>query len=287
MEQCLLCNYKSDSKGKLGKHISFTHKLKIGDYIIQTKYSGIHPICICGCNTKLTYRPTLGDFPKYIKKHLKTIQKGKSQTDIFGDMNNPKRVQKIIKTRKEKFKSGEYNHVINAIKENRKNPNLGKNISKGAKGIPKPKPKGFGIGRFHTQKTKDKMSNTAMKRIIKSNHKHTSKLEDYFCTLLESLSIKYTQFYYAKSIKGFYDIYLTNYNILIEVDGDFWHCNPKIYKNGIICKTQLINKKRDEEKNDWAKDNGFKLLRFWEKDIKDNPSQVLEILKKELNLESQ
>ena len=38
----------------------------------------------------------------------------------------------------------------------------------------------------------------------------------------------------------------------------------------------------DQKKNQWAKDNGFKLLRFWEYDIKNNPQQIIEILKKEL-----
>jgi G:T-mismatch repair DNA endonuclease (very short patch repair protein) len=202
--------------------------------------------------------------------------------NYFGDPKNPKRVKKIISTRKQKFASGEYNHVKDAIKQNRKDPNLGKNISKGAKGIPKPKPKGFGIGRKHSKKTKEKMSESAIERILETDQNHTSKLEKEFSKILNSLNIKYTQWFYAKEIKAFYDFYIPIKNIIIEVDGDFWHCNPNTKFALPEYKTQKKNIKRDEQKNQWAKDNGFKLLRFWENDIKNNPQQIIEILKKEL-----
>jgi very-short-patch-repair endonuclease len=99
---------------------------------------------------------------------------------------------------------------------------------------------------------------------------------------LDKLNIENIHSYYVKEIKAFYDFYLPKYNTIIEVDGDFYHCNPIKYPNGSICKTQEKNLIRDKEKNDWAQDNGFKLLRFWENDIKNNPQQIIEILKQEL-----
>ena len=65
---------------------------------------------------------------------------------------------------------------------------------------------------------------------------------------------------------------------LIEVDCDFYHCNPKLYNNGPVCKTQEINIKNDKLKNEWAQSNGYKLLRFWENDINNNIKQVKQIL---------
>lgn len=251
--------------------------MKNAEKLIQEKYNGIHPICGCGCEEKTVYDYNSKDFGKFKRGHQTRLN-----PNYFGDPKNPKRVEKIISTRKQKFASGEYNHVKDAIKQNRKDPNLGKNISKGAKGIPKPKPKGFGIGRKHSKKTKEKMSESAIERILETDQNHTSKLEKEFSKILNSLNIKYTQWFYAKEIKAFYDFYIPIKNIIIEVDGDFWHCNPNTKFALPEYKTQKKNIKRDEQKNQWAKDNGFKLLRFWENDIKNNPQQIIEILKKEL-----
>ena len=41
---------------------------------------------------------------------------------------------------------------------------------------------------------------------------------------------------------------------------------------------QKINIDNDKFKSQWALDNGYKLLRFWEDDIKNNIRQVKQIL---------
>jgi len=251
--------------------------MKNAEKLIQEKYNNIHPICGCGCGEKTVYDHNSKDFGKFKRGHQTRVN-----PNYFGDPKNPKRVEKIISTRKQKFVSGEYDHIKEAIKKNRKDSELGEKISKGAKGIPKPKPEGFGVGRKHSKKTKEKMSESAMDRILKTQQKHTSKLELEFTKILDNLDIKYTQWFYAKEIKAFYDFYIPTKNIIIEVDGDFYHCNPDIYTNGSVCKTQEKNLKRDQQKNQWAQDNGFKLLRFWETDININPQQIIEMLKQEL-----
>lgn len=284
MIQCLLCDYKTENKIKFSKHILHTHKLNKPNYLIQTKYNNIPPVCKCGCGTLMKYNAVLSDFPTYIKKHLHIIQKGKTQEEIFGDMNSYKRTKAISDARKAKFESGEYNHIKEAINKSRKDPNLGEKISKGSKGKPKPKPEGFGIGRKHSNKTKEKMSDSAIQRIFNSPEKyHTSILEEKFKIILDILDIKYQHFFFVKSIKKIYDFYLPDYNILIEVDGDFYHCNPYIYTSGPICETQKHNIENDKIKNEWALNNGYKLLRFWEDDINNNIQQVKKTLLENLN----
>jgi very-short-patch-repair endonuclease len=255
------------------------HKLNRSEYLIQNKYNGIHPLCECGCGTKMTYRAYIRDFPKYIKKHLHVLLKGKSFEEIWGDPNSPKRVEAISQSRKKKFASGEYEHIREAVRENRKQPTLGSNISQGSQGVPKPKPEGFGIGRKHSDLTKSKMSDSAVGRVISTDKQHSSRLELTFISILEDLGIEYARFYYAKPIKAFYDVYIPQFNTLIEVDGDFWHCNPKIYPEAIY-ESQKKNLLRDHEKNTWAVDNGYSIIRFWEYDINHNKEHVIEILKK-------
>lgn len=251
--------------------------MKNAEKLIQEKYNNIHPICGCGCGEKTVYDYNSKDFGKFKRGHQTRVN-----PNYFGDPKNPKRVEKIISTRKAKFASGEYDYIKDAVKQNRKDPNLGEKISKGAKGIPKPKPEGFGIGRKHSKKTKEKMSDSAIERILETDQNHTSKLEKEFALILDNLNIKYTQWFYAKQIKAFYDFYLPKYNTIIEVDGDFWHCNPNTKHSEAVYESQKKNLIRDKEKNQWAQDNGFKLLRFWEKDINENPQQIIEILQREL-----
>lgn len=276
MLKCQLCDFTTDKQIKLSKHTSFHHQLKFPDYLIKVKYEGENPKCGCGCGQNTKYAPENGDFYKFISGHH-TRKEGH-----WGDWNDKDRVAKIKQTRKNKFESGEYDHVIKAIKKSRKDPDFGKKISKGAKGKPKPKPEGFGVGRKHSKETKEKMSNSAIQRILKTDQNHTSKLEEKFSIILKTLNIKYTQWFYAKEIKAFYDFYIPLKNTIIEVDGDFFHCNPNSQYSIPEYKTQKKSLKRDKEKNQWAKDNGFKLLRFWEDDIINNPDKILKILKENL-----
>ena len=271
MIQCDICNFETDSEVKLSKHIQHTHKLKKQDYLVQTKYNSIHPICQCGCGEKTRYEPSKLDFCKWISGH-------QSRTPgHFGDPKNSKRVQSIIKTRKEKFASGEYDYIKQAVKS-RDSIELGKKISKAVKGIPKPKPDGFGVGRVQSKETREKMSKTAMKNIIKTGKVKRSNLEYIFEGILSLLEIKYIHSYYIESIHKIYDFYLPDYNILIEVDGDFWHCNPNTKFAIPECKTQKYNIENDKIKTQWALDNDYKLLRFWENDIKNNIKYIKQTL---------
>ena len=270
MSKCNLCDFESDSEIKLSKHIQHTHKLKKTEYLIQTKYKGVPPLCGCGCGEKTRYEASQLDFCKFIGGHHSRLE------GHWGDLKSEKRVNAISKTRKSKFASGEYDYIKKAIK-NRDSVELGKKISKGAKGIAKPKPKGFGNNRVHSQATKDKMSNTAIENIIKTDRNHTSKLEKTFANILDLLDIKYVTFFYAKEIKAFYDFYLPESNTIIEVDGDFWHCNPTKFPLPKY-ESQKKNLIRDKEKEQWVKDNGYKLLRFWEDDINNNIKSIKQTL---------
>jgi len=245
------------------------------DKLIQEKYKGIHPTCQCGCGKQTRYEAKLKDFCKWIHGHQSRV------SGHFGDPKAEKRVNAIIKTRKEKFASGEYDYIKKAIK-NRDPIELGKKISKGAKGVAKPKPEGFGVGRVQSIETRDKMSKTSKNKWetgdIGDKKHYTSKLEKTFANILDLLNIKYQQFFYAKDIKAFYDFYIPESNTIIEVDGDFWHCNPNSKHSSPKYITQKNNIIKDSIKNQWASDNGYKLLRFWENDINNNIKQVKQIL---------
>lgn len=87
--------------------------------------------------------------------------------------------------------------------------------------------------------------------------------------ILDELKIEYER----EKILGFYsmDNYLPEYNLVIEIQGDYWHCNPKKYDtpiNNIQCKAIS----RDKAKHTYLKKYyGIEILYLWESDINKYP----------------
>jgi len=93
---------------------------------------------------------------------------------------------------------------------------------------------------------------------------------------LEKYSINFINQYQITN--RYYDFYLPDYNLLIEVQGDFWHFNPKLYK--FPNKYQIAGMERDVIKAKLAEDSLKGLEFIWEDDIKNNKNKVIEILSK-------
>lgn len=109
----------------------------------------------------------------------------------------------------------------------------------------------------------------------------TSKLEDYFAeNFLDVLGVKYVRQFEAKEIGRFYDFYCEKANVIIEVDGDFYHGFGKVWeqKNPM----QKHNERVDKIKDEWALSHGIPIIRIWEHDIRDNPEKVMKILKESI-----
>lgn len=58
-------------------------------------------------------------------------------------------------------------------------------------------------------------------------------------------------------------------NKIIEVQGDFFHCNPSVYLHGPIHSLQIRNLQNDLAKKQWYGANGYVVLWLWEADCKD------------------
>jgi len=100
---------------------------------------------------------------------------------------------------------------------------------------------------------------------------------------IEYKVLREDKYYYS------YDILLAN-NKVIEVYGDYWHGNPKIYKGDDILlkgssKEMLVKDKweYDRLKEEYIKNQEHELLIIWEKDMKENieliKSKILEYAK--------
>ena len=97
--------------------------------------------------------------------------------------------------------------------------------------------------------------------------------EEEFEKLLNEVGIEFT----CQKIIGrkIFDYYLPKYNMVVEVDGDYYHGNPDTNK-GRLNKMQNRNRKVDRFKNELALKNGYKIERIWENSLKkDYENQVL------------
>lgn len=139
-----------------------------------------------------------------------------------------------------------------------------------------------------------KVANTA-----KRNHPKfgTSKLEvDFARDFLDKLKLKYIWQFEAKDIGRFFDyaVILSDNNkrvngdiVLIEIDGGYFHSDPRVVDENKLNPMQKHNKRVDEIKNKWALMRGIPIIRFWEKDIRENPKMVMSELKKKLGIEKE
>jgi very-short-patch-repair endonuclease len=172
------------------------------------------------------------------------------------------------------------------------NRNRGKNISKKLIGVPKSdehklKIKKNSKKRWEKSDEREKQSERKIKWLISNNHNNKkTNLECLFQTYLESLKLveDYDFIYQYQFGLALFDFYLINYNLLIEVDGDFHHCNPNSKHSIPTYPIQFKTVANDLRKNRIAENKNIKLLRFWETDIKNDKENIIKRLKEELGL---
>lgn len=131
------------------------------------------------------------------------------------------------------------------------------------------------------QKRKDDRRQWA---ILHSKLYGKSKLEENIGSILKEMGVEITPQYFVNRVS--YDFRIDNTNYLIEVQGNFWHANPKIYSEHDIMKFPLNN--RPKAKDIWLKDHkrkenaenyGYKVLYLWEDEINNNNKNIKEWLR--------
>jgi very-short-patch-repair endonuclease len=119
------------------------------------------------------------------------------------------------------------------------------------------------------------------KRLIASAKKMSNKMtapERVFAEMMNELGVVFeTQKVLSNKI---YDFYIPSKNMMVEIDGDYFHANPIIYESKDLNKMQIRNVKNDKYKNTLAKGNGFELERVWEYDLNNNYEEQKERFKK-------
>ena len=121
---------------------------------------------------------------------------------------------------------------------------------------------------------------TAKARSVLTSNGGISLLEKRVWNIIDAWNMKYR---HNKFLFGYsWDLIFDDEKVLIEVQGDFYHANPKKYKENdelFIGKIAKDIWKKDEEKKAIAEENGYKVYYLWEHDLNlMTDKQILEFI---------
>jgi very-short-patch-repair endonuclease len=291
---CKICQKEYDGIMSLLRHSSQKHKTKSDELYVNYVLNGVKPKCECGCGEETSFISISKGYSKFIQSHHNRIP-GKNNFH-----KNPETHKKAIETQKKNWKEGKYKgwwendneetrNKIEGIKEKLRNDKeRGIKISNSLKGVPKTEDSKIKLSITQKKRYEDnpKLREDASKRRIiwlKSKlSKKPSGVEIKFENILRLVNLNFEYQYEYKH--RLFDFYLETHNTLIEVDGDFYHCNPDSKHHEVIYETQKLTKQNDKYKDELCVNHDTKLLRYWEKDINERPEWVISDLKQRLSL---
>jgi len=134
-------------------------------------------------------------------------------------------------------------------------------------------------GMYNEEECRKKMSQSKQKNwedgaydnVVFSSNRPTG-IELQIAAALDITGIEHEMQFHPENCRYFYDEYISKLNLLLEVDGAYWHSSE-------------IARKRDQEKDQWAIKNGYRLLRIGEQEIGEKSAwaiivnQVLPLMK--------
>ena len=288
--KCEICDKDFDSLWGLSSHNVKKHDIKPQETFIKHNLEGISPKCNCGCGETPSFLGIKKGFRDFIHGHASRINNN------WG--HNTDAQKKSKDTQRRLYGSGElviWNKGLTKDDDKRldygekisNNLERNKKISEYRKGRKRPQHVLDSLDKgmreyWSKEENREKQRKKRVKYLKDYQYNNKTILESRFGDLLESIGV---DFIFQYTICGFnFDYYLPKYDLVIEVDGDFYHCNPIKYPNGPIYETQKTTIKNDDKKNKICESsNGLTLLRFWETDINDKPEWVIGELKRHLS----
>ena len=273
---CKICNKEFKSKRAQAVHIARKHKdISSREYTIKYFYNNTIPTCKCGCAGKSTF-VSFGKFREFISGHNTRLRESayilpieskawwqdiyKKRYDESGKWSNPRNqglIEKICKN------CGNIFHVKVTYKS-----------------------QFFCTKECYSQYKSKSISNNTKEGIAfrlgcskggTNSHPNwkNSNLELMFKKYLQKQKLLFKQQKQIKVNDGYIstDFFLPKYNLIIEIDGDYWHCNPKKFSaNYYHSKIKLTAKEiweRDSKRNKNIKQLGYELIRIYESDLDD------------------
>ena len=130
----------------------------------------------------------------------------------------------------------------------------------------------------YTEEQKKNLSKGVVKRLQKTGITNTS-IQLIVNDILDDLHICYQREYPLDYYSC--DNFLIDYNLIIEVMGDYWHGNPLKYNENAYSMNQIQQKTilKDKQKRGYIKNYyGYPILNLWENDINKYPDKCKSLI---------
>lgn len=136
-------------------------------------------------------------------------------------------------------------------------------------------------GRYaHSEETKKKLSRVTTEYMARGIVSRVSRLEKKVGSLIETIGLKVVPQYGVRGDRGRYvavaDFFLPEFDLLVEVNGTYWHADPRVYPNGPKTAAQIRTKRRYDRKMRRLKSLGYRVVEIWEKDFKKDPQKAVQ-----------
>lgn len=121
-------------------------------------------------------------------------------------------------------------------------------------------------GKKHSKESKEKMRQATIKRWVRGDFEfRTSSIELKVKLFLDESGYQYK---FQEQI-GFFvaDFYLSDFNLVLECNGSFFHCEPNTKYSKPKFEVQKRNVKRDQAKKNYYRQVGINMLELWESEI--------------------
>jgi G:T-mismatch repair DNA endonuclease (very short patch repair protein) len=124
-----------------------------------------------------------------------------------------------------------------------------------------------------------KMSIATARSIARTQGKFaSSKIEHVVAAQLDALGVKYVRQEIVRDDLGrfaaVFDFWLTDLKVALEVNGTYWHADPRVYPipTGAV---QIKCVTKYERKLDLCRRLGIRVVEVWEMDLKQSPSEAV------------
>lgn len=102
-------------------------------------------------------------------------------------------------------------------------------------------------------------------------------IEQIVAEYLDNLNVVYD---FNKTLGNYRpDFKISGKKMIIEVQGDYWHCNPKLYSDGPKDEIQIRHVVQDYYKRCYFESRGYEIIYIWEHDIENDIENVKEKIK--------
>jgi G:T-mismatch repair DNA endonuclease (very short patch repair protein) len=185
---------------------------------------------------------------------------------FYGKIHSKESKEKISKSRKGKA-TGDKNSMANLVWRKKASNNLKKKWDSGEM--------------EHARKImSDTMKETRRSGKLKSVMRSKKEKE----IIVEIKKMGYVVEHSLRVETKICDIFIPSLNLIIEYNGDYWHCNPKKYKSDYFNQKKQKTAKElwdyDKHKIDLIREKGYNLEIVWESDLKKDHTLINKLIKK-------